>query len=204
MSLQAAAPRLILASQSGVRAGLLREAGLVFEALPARIDEAAIKQGAWAEKARADDTALLLADMKAQRLARSMPEALVIGADQLLVCEGVWFDKPEDVDAAAAQLRALRGKAHVLVTAVVCWLGGQRVWHHVTRPKLTMRTFSEGFLAEYLAREGEAVCASVGAYRLEGMGMHLFERIEGEHAAILGLPMMALLEFLRQHKAVLG
>jgi len=130
------------------------------------------------------------------------PDALVIGADQILVCDGAWFDKPEDVGQASEQLRRLRGRSHTLVTAVLCQRGERILWQHVATPKLTMRRFSDEFLADYLAAEGGAVLSSVGAYRLEGLGVHLFERIEGEHAAILGLPLLALLGFLRQHGVV--
>ncbi len=203
MALQAEEPALILASQSEARAGLLRAAGLGFEAMPARVDEAAVKEGLRAEGGSAEACAVLLAGMKAERVARRWPGALVIGADQLLVCEGLWFDKPGNLGEAAEQLRALRGRAHELVTAVVCQVGGQRVWQHVAKPKLVMRDFSESFLAAYLAAEGEAVCGSVGAYRLEGLGMHLFDSVQGEHSAILGLPMTALLGYLRQYGLVL-
>ena len=203
MTLQVADPRLVLASASASRRALMTAAGLTFTARAAAIDEGAIKAGAQAEGFSADDTAILLAELKAQRVARSEPDALVIGSDQLLVCAEAWFDKPEDVAGARAQLLALRGKAHVLVTAVVCWRGGERIWHHVAKPRLVMRDFSEEFLDDYLAQEGEAVTTSVGAYRLEGMGMHLFDAISGEHAAILGLPMMALLGFLRQQRVLL-
>ena len=203
MTLQAADPRLVLASASASRRGLMTAAGLAFSARAAAIDEGAIKAGARAEGISAEDTAVLLAELKAQRVARSEPEALVIGSDQLLVCGEAWFDKPEDIAAARAQLLALRGQTHVLVTAVVCWRGGERIWHHVAKPRLVMRDFSEAFLDEYLTHEGEAVTTWVGAYRLEGMGMHLFDVISGEHAAILGLPMMALLGFLRQQRVLL-
>jgi septum formation protein len=128
----------------------------------------------------------------------------VIGCDQLLVCEGRPFDKPESLDAARAHLRALRGKRHDLVTATVAYRGGERVWGDVTVPRLTMRDFSDAFLEAYLTAEGEAVCASVGAYRVEGLGVHLFSRIEGEHSAILGLPMVPLLSFLRVHGLVIN
>ena len=202
MSLQAATPRLILASASSARQGLLAAAGLVFETRAAHIDEGEIKRSARAEGVSADETALLLAELKAHRVARLNPEALVIGADQLLVCEDRWFDKPADLAEARAQLLALRGKAHMLVTAVVCQSGDQRVWHTIARPKLTMRSFSEGFLANYLQLEGTALLSSVGCYRLEGLGVHLFDRIDGEHSAILGLPMLSLLGFLRQHGVI--
>ena len=202
MTLQAEAPRLIVASASASRRALLAAAGLAFDAVPARVDEAEVKKAARAEGASAEEAALLLASLKAERVARVSPEALVIGADQILVCDGAWFDKPEDVGQAAEQLRRLRGRRHTLVTAVICQRGQQILWQHVATPELTIRRFSDGFLAAYLAAEGGAVLSSVGAYRLEGMGVHLFERIEGEHAAILGLPLLALLGFLRQHGVV--
>jgi septum formation protein len=191
--------RLILASQSRFRAGLLAAAGVAVETMAAHVDEAEVKEAARAEGASADETALLLASLKAERIARRHPEALVIGADQMLVCEGAWFDKPPDMAAARAQLLALRGRAHTLVTAVLCQRGGQRLWQHVAKPKLVMRDFSEAFLDQYLALEGEVLTTTVGAYRVEGPGLQLFDRIEGEHSEIVGLPMLALLGFLRQH-----
>jgi septum formation protein len=191
--------RLILASQSRFRAGLLAAAGVAVETMAAQVDEAEVKEAARAEGASADETALLLASLKAERIARRHPEALVIGADQMLVCEGAWFDKPPDMAAARAQLLALRGRAHTLVTAVLCQRGGQRLWQHVAKPKLVMRDFSEAFLDQYLALEGEVLTTTVGAYRVEGPGLQLFDRIEGEHSEIVGLPMLALLGFLRQH-----
>jgi septum formation protein len=189
--------RLILASQSLSRRALLEGAGLDFEAMPAAVDEAAIKESALAEGVSAADTAILLADAKAARIARRHPEATIIGADQLLVCEGAWFDKPEDLAAARAHLLKLRNRAHELMTAVVVWRNGQRAWHHLATPRLAMRDFSDAFLDEYLAREGGLVMQSVGAYRLEGMGVQLMRDIRGEHSAILGLPLLPLLAYLR-------
>jgi len=200
--IQAPFPPLVLASQSAARAALLAAAGLRFEARPARVDEAAIKQACRAEGLDAADAALTLAGLKAERIRD--PDAMVVGADQLLVCGETWFDKPDGIDGARAHLRALRGQTHRLVTAVVCLRGGQEVWRHVAEPRLRMRGFSDAFLEDYLAVEGDAVLACVGAYRLEGMGMHLFDSVQGEHAAILGLPMLPLLGFLRQHGLVLG
>jgi len=201
--IQAAAPRLVLASASTTRRALLDSAGLRFEAVPAAVDEAAIKEAAQAEGIPPADAALLLADAKASRVARRDPDALVIGCDQLLVCEGRWYDKPPDIAAARAQLLALRGRAHELVTAAVCHRHGGRIWQHVAVPRLVMREFSDKFLAAYLAIEGEAVLGSVGAYRLEATGAHLFTRLQGDHAAILGLPLLELLAFLRQHGVLL-
>lgn len=199
--LQAEQPRLVLASESGARAGVLRAAGLRFEARAARVDEAAVKEACRAEGLEAADAALTLAELKAARIRD--PDALVIGADQLLVCDGAWFDKPADLDDARRHLQALRGRAHTLVTAVVCQRGGRTVWQHVATPRLHMRAFGDEVLNAHLAAEGDALLSCVGAYRLEGLGIHLFDRVEGEQAAILGLPLLPLLGFLRQHR-VLG
>jgi septum formation protein len=197
-------PPLILASASTARAAVLQAAGLRCTVQAAAVDEAAIKASAQAEGLTPGDAAILLADAKAARVARRNPEALVLGADQLLVCEGVWFDKPADMAAAREHLLALRGRPHELVTALVCWRHGGRVWQHLARPRLTMRAFSTAFLDAYLAAEGAAVLGSVGAYRLEGPGVQLFAEVRGEHAAILGLPLLPLLGFLRDHGVLLG
>ena len=202
MSFQAATPPVVLASGSATRRALLDAAGIVHEVVPAAVDEAEIKRGARAEGAGADDTAMLLAELKARRGARARPDALVIGADQLLVCDDRWFDKPASPDEPRSQLQALRGRAHTLVTAVLCQRGEHPVWRHIARPRLAMRAFSDAFLDEYLRREGEAVTQTVGAYRIEGLGIHLFDSMAGEHAAILGLPMLPLLGFLRQHRVL--
>lgn len=202
--IQAQTPPLVLASASAARRAVLAGAGLRFEAVSAAVDEAAIKEAAQAEGIPPAEAALMLADAKAGRIARRNPESLVIGCDQLLVCEGGWFDKPADVAAARAQLQALRGRTHELVTAAVCHRHGRRIWQNVAVPRLTMREFSDAFLDAYLAAEGEHVTASVGAYRLEGPGVQLFAQVSGEHAAILGVPLLALLAFLRQHGVLMG
>lgn len=201
--IQADQPQLVLASASSARRALLTAAGLRFVAAPAPVDEEEVRAGAQAEGIEAGEVATMLADLKARAVARRQPEALVIGADQILVCEGAWFAKPESIDSARHQLRALRGRVHTLETAVVCRIGDQRVWQHLSRPRLNVRAFSDEFLEAYLAAEGEAVLGSVGAYRLEGLGMHLFDRVEGDHAAILGLPLLELLRFLRQHRVLM-
>jgi septum formation protein len=200
-SSDAAAP-LILASSSAVRAELLRNAGLAFSVEPAAIDEAEIKAAFQAERRAAADCANALAEAKAMRVARRHPRSLVIGADQLLVCEGTWFDKPDGRAAARAQLLALRGKPHELVSAVCVARAGQRLWHFVDRSMLTMRDFSDEFLEHYLDAGGTEILGSVGAYRLEGIGVQLFARIEGGYFAILGLPLLPLLDFLRGHGVV--
>lgn len=197
--IQAPTPRLILASASAARRAVLAAAGLRFESHAAAIDEAAVKTAARADGLSATNTALLLADLKAQRIAARDPDALVIGCDQLLVCGDAWFDKPADRAEARDHLIRLRGRPHTLITAVLCHRNGQRLWHHVAKPSLTMRPFTDTFLDAYLDAEADHLTSTVGAYRLEGPGIHLFDRVEGEHAAILGLPLLPLLGFLRQH-----
>ena len=190
------APRLVLASASAARRSLLGNAGLVFEARAAAVDEAALKRAGWNDGAEA--TALALAALKAQTVSAFAPGALVIGADQLLVCGETWFDKPATPAMAREQLRALRGRTHELVTACVCVRDGAVAWRHVTRPRMTMRAISDATLDAYLALEGERVTGSVGAYRLEGPGVLLFEAIEGDFFSVLGLPLLPLLGFFRQ------
>ena len=187
---------VILASQSSARLAVLRAAGVAVEPRPARVDEAALKAAGRAEDAAPEDVALALAGMKAARVREA--GAVVIGADQLLVCEGTWFDKPGTMAGARKHLVALRGRVHELVTAVVVHRDGAEVWRHLARPRLRMRPFGDAVLDAYLAHEGEVLLSTVGAYRLEGAGMQLFDMVEGEHAAILGLPLLPLLGFLRQ------
>jgi len=204
MALQRDTPRLVLASASTSRRAVLRAAGLRFDVRPADVDETALKHAARSEKADAATAAVRLADAKAAWVAAAEPDALVIGADQIVVCNGAWFDKPADLAAARMHLQTLRGRAHILATAVVCRCGGRRLWQHVAEPRLVMRRFSDAFLDAYLAMEGGHILGSVGAYRLEGPGVHLFSRVDGEHAAILGLPLLPLLEFLRQSGVLLA
>lgn len=194
--------RLILASRSAARQALLRQALLIFETIPAAVDESAVKASMRAEGASPAQAAAALALLKAQRISGRETDALVIGADQILVCDERWYDKPADRAGAAAQLRALRGRSHVLVTAVAVARQGARLWSHVDSPRLTMRNFSEAALDRHLDAMGEAVTATVGAYMLEGPGVDLFARIEGDHFSILGLPLLPLLAFLRQHGAI--
>jgi septum formation protein len=193
---------LILASASPVRARLLADAGVDFSVEPAEIDEAALKSAFRTQRQKAAECALALAEAKAQSVSRRHQQALVIGADQILVCDGAWFDKPVDLAAARAQLQALRGHTHLLTTAACVLRDAKRVWHHVSSPKLTMRRFGDGFLDAYLAAEGGAILGSVGAYRLEARGVQLFDRIEGDYFSILGLPLIELVGFLREYEAI--
>jgi septum formation protein len=139
-----------------------------------------------------------LAELKAQRVARRHPGSLVIGADQVLECDGILFDKPSDLAAARSQLMALRGREHRLLSAVVLVRDGERVWHHVDRANLTVRDFSADFLDRYLRSAGDAALSSVGAYQLEGVGAQLFAAIDGDYFTILGLPLLPLLDILRE------
>ena len=188
---------LVLASSSAVRARMLAAAGIDVTVDPAAVDETPIKAESRAHGRAADDCALLLAEAKAKNVAPRHPGALVLGADQMLECEGRWFDKPGDVNAARAQLHALNGRQHHLITAAVLIRDGAVLWRAVERSLLTMRRFTEAFLDRYLAAMGERVFATVGCYELEGLGAQLMARIEGDYFAILGLPLLPFLAFLR-------
>jgi len=193
---------IILASASKSRATLLRAAGVSIEIVPAHADEEAVKNSVKAEGGTAAQCAETLAELKAVQISQRHHEALVIGADQMLDCGGTWFDKPTDIAGARDHLVKMRGKSHVLPTAVAVALNGSRIWHHVAIPRLTMRDFSDDFIDSYLKAAGSAVLSSVGAYQLEGPGAQLFSRIDGDFFTILGLPLLELLAFLREHGAV--
>jgi septum formation protein len=194
---------IILASASKSRANLLRAAGVKVDIIPACTDEDSIKASLKADGATAAQCAETLAELKAIQISHRHHEALVIGADQMLECDGEWFDKPVDMACAQQQLLKLRGKSHVLPTAVAVALNGSRIWHHLAMPRLTVRPFAGSFIDSYLAEAGPAVLSSVGAYQLEGPGVQLFSRIEGDFFTILGLPLLELLAFLREHGTLL-
>lgn len=183
---------------------MLRQSGLDVEADPAAVDESEVKRALRADGAAAGDVAEALAEMKARRVSSRQPGAIVIGADQMLECNGVWFDKPPDLDHARAQLVSLRGKSHTLISSVVTVRDGGRLWHHTDRTVLTMRPFGDVFLDSYLDRLGDSVLSTVGGYRLEGLGAQLFSRVEGDYFTVLGMPLLPLLEHLRQQRAIAG
>ncbi|MDE2351737.1 MAG: Maf family protein [Alphaproteobacteria bacterium] len=188
---------LILASASTTRAGLLRAAGVPFEIRPAHVDEDAIKDSMLADGADARAVADALAEAKALRISLSCPGELVLGADQVLDFESELVSKSPDLEAAAILLRRLRGKAHKIVTAAVLARDGVPIWRHLTVATMTMRDFSDAFLAGYLADEGDGVLSSVGCFQIERRGLQLFSRIDGDYYSILGLPMIPLLTALR-------
>lgn len=195
MSLWLSDQPLVLASQSKVRRALLEAAGIPVDARPAHLDERAIEQGVTGGPG---DVALTLAREKARTVAAMSSNAIVVGCDQTLALGSKRFSKPADRAAARAQLMEMRGKPHELHSAVAVCRNGAVTFGHVAVARLTMRTFSEDFLERYLDEAGANVTASVGAYQLERTGIHLFEKIDGNHFTILGLPLPPLLENLRQ------
>ena len=192
---------VVLASKSSARRAVLDGAGVPYEAATAGVDEDTIKSAMLAEGASAREIADALAELKAIKVSRSRPE-FVVGADQTLEFEGELYDKAETLPQARARLQALRGKPHKLHSAVVVAKDGAPIWREVVTATLTMRDFSDAFLEDYLAAEGEAALGSVGCYRLEGLGVQLFSKIEGDYFTILGLPLLPLLDFLRPHGLV--
>jgi septum formation protein len=186
---------IILASQSRARQLLLGNAGLAFEAVPAHVDERAIQEKSGLLKP--GEIAALLAQQKALFVSAKMPERYVIGADQTLALGQRLFSKPAGRAQAAEQLRALAGNTHELHSAVAVAHGGKILFSSVTIARMTMRQLSGEEIRTYLDTAGDAVTTSVGAYQLESLGVHLFERIEGDHFTILGLPLLPLLAFLR-------
>lgn len=181
---------------------MLRHAGLDFEVKPARIDEEEIKLSLKSEGASLREVATALAELKAHRISTAEPQDFVIAADSMLACDGRWYDKPADMAAAREQLLSLCGRTHELVSAVALARGGSVIWRHTDAARLTMRDFSDGFLDAYLAQAGAALLSSVGCYQLEGLGAQLFSKIQGDHFTILGLPLLPLLDILRENRVL--
>lgn len=195
---------VILASGSAIRRQLLASAGVLFSVEPAAIDEGDIRAQLLGESdcVEASDLAGILARAKAEAVSHLRPDALVIGADQVLALGARLFEKPANMTEARETLDRLRGRTHTLHSAVTIAERGQVVWGDVQVATLTMRRFSDAFLDQYITRAGERICSSVGAYELEGLGLQLFDAIEGDYFTILGLPMLPLLDQLRQRGVV--
>jgi septum formation protein len=193
--------QVVLASTSASRQAVLTGAGMPFLARAPGVDEDAAKAALLGEGATPREVADALAELKAVRVS-ARTEGLVIGADQTLDLDGALVDKAARLEQARERLKALRGKTHKLHAGVVVAQDGQPIWREVQTSTLWMRPFTDAFLEDYLAREGEALLGSVGCYRLEGLGAQLFSRIEGDYFAILGMPLIGLLDLLRRHGAL--
>jgi len=193
---------IVLASTSSARRALLSAAGVEHEAISPGVDEAAAKTALLADRASPREVADALAELKAVRASLKRPGALTIGADQTLDLDGALFDKAETQEAARERLGLLRGRTHLLHSAVVVALDGAPIWREVPSARLTMRPFTDAYLDGFLARHGEGLLGSVGCYRLEDEGVQLFSKIEGDYFTILGLPMLGLLDLLRRHGAL--
>ncbi len=204
--MQAPAKKLILASGSRGRRQMLEAAGLEFEVIPSQVDERAIREAMEGDGDAIDpeDLAEVLARAKAEDVSRERPDALVIGADQVLALGERIYEKPKDLAEARQHIASFRGQTHALHSAVALAAGGQTGWTHTDTALMTMRAFSEAFADRYVDRAGPVICTSVGAYQLEGLGIQLFERIEGDYFTILGMPLLPLLEELRNRKAIVA
>jgi septum formation protein len=198
MTIWCADQPLILASQSGARKMLLKNAGIPFDALPADIDERGLQQKSGLTKP--GEIAALLAEHKAAFVSNRHPGRHVVGADQTLALGERLFSKPAGRTEAAAQLRALAGQTHTLYSAIAVACDGATLFSDIAVAHMTMRQLDDAAIDAYLDAAGQAVTTSVGAYQLESFGVHLFELIEGDHFTILGLPLLPLLKFLRSEK----
>ncbi|HXE87743.1 MAG TPA: Maf family nucleotide pyrophosphatase [Hyphomicrobiaceae bacterium] len=192
---------LLLASASPFRRRMLEAAGVPFRVVPAEVDESALKRSL-AGKVAPEGLAEALAAAKAEAVSGKFPADLVIGADQVLALGDETFGKPHDLIAARAQLERLRGRTHRLLSAVALARGGRVVWSKVDTASLTVRELSAAFLDEYLARCGERLLGIAGAYEIEGLGIQLFDRVEGDYFTIVGLPLLPLLAELRARAMV--
>jgi septum formation protein len=198
------APRIILASGSPFRRKLLENAGIDFEAIPASIDERIVAAPLEGSGATPEEVALVLAEAKAMDVSEKNPGALVIGSDQTLSLGDTVFHKPADMEGARRHLLNLSGETHHLNSAVVLVRDGETLWRHVEIARLTMRQLDPAFIGRHLSRVGDKALSSVGAYQVEGEGIQLFERIDGDYFTIVGLPLIPLLAELRDLEAIDG
>jgi len=198
------AEKLILASGSPYRKALLENAGIDIEAVPAQVDERAVEATLEGSGLTPDDVALVLAEAKADEVSGRHPGALILGCDQTLSLGEEVLHKPADMEAARRQLLRMSGKAHSLNSALVLMRDGEALWRHVSVANLTMRELSPTFVGRYLAAVGDKALTSVGAYQIEGRGIQLFEKIDGDYFTIVGLPLLPLLAELRRMGAIDG
>ena len=195
---------IILASQSQARAMILRNAGVQFTIQPSYLDEDDIKNQAKENRDSPEKCAQDLAIAKAMKISERFSDSYVIGADQIMICEGRWFDKAPTKEVAMEQLRFLRGKKHTLITAACVVKGNVVLWQALSNPQLTMRSFSELFLDDYVNKLGNDLLKSVGCYQLEGLGAQLFDKVDGDMFEIMGLQIIHLLGFLRAENLING
>jgi len=194
---------LILASTSSARKQILENVGLSFDAMPPRVDEEVLKQGLLAEEISPRDMADALAEAKAVKLSTKFPDALVIGADQMLALDdGSLLDKPDSPETAKGQLESMSGTNHRLFSAVVIAQAGAPLWRHVGIVRMSVRPLSSTFIDDYVTRNWDAIRHCVGCYQIEGEGAQLFIKIEGNHFDIMGLPLLPLLAFLREREEI--
>ena len=196
--------RLILASKSPFRSALLKNAGIEFSSESADIDERAVEAPLYETGATPEEVAQVLAEAKALDVAEKNPGAVVIGCDQTLSLGDEIFHKPANMEAAGRQLLQFSGKTHQLNSAVVLVKDGETLWRHVSVARMTMRELSPAFIGRYLGRVGDSALSSVGAYQVEGPGIQLFEKIEGDYFTIVGLPLLPLLAELRKEHLIDG